>query len=114
MDRLFGDWRFALLWVIGISAMTAAYFSDGTVRDQQLAKSPARPAPAAVQLKPGPLAIGPAEDKSPGFGEPVMDTTPFDPNPADPAQSPSAAPKAAAGSVVPAAEEASAPATAAP
>jgi hypothetical protein len=109
MNRLFRDWRFALLWVIGISAMTAAYFSDGTIRDQQLAKSPASPAPAAVQLKPGPSAIGPAEDKSPGFGEPVMDTTPFDPNPADPEQSP-----AAAGSVVPAAEEASAPATAAP
>ena len=86
MDRLFRDWRFALLWVIGISAMAAAFFARGGGNEQASA-AVVPPVPAmATQAQQGELPRQ-AEEDSIKFGEPLMDTTPFDPNPPEPKQS---------------------------
>lgn len=105
MDRLFRDWRFALLWVVGISALAAAYFAQGGGHEQLLATP--QPEAAATGLAPGgsqrhvvgPAAVAEGGEEQSNFGEPVMDTTGFEPSPAEPAE--------AAG---PAAQEPNAPA----
>jgi len=91
---LFRDWRFALLWAIGLTAGVAAFFAEGGGHED-LAKSAAEiraarqvtdssaPAPAPVTAPaeaPAPVA---EEDEGPGFGEPLADTTPLDPTPPD-------------------------------
>jgi hypothetical protein len=98
MDRLFRDWRFALLWVVGISALAAAFFARGGGHEELLAKpqpeaSATAPAPAA---SPAPVAApaADAEDEQEKFGEPVMDTTGFEPSPPEPDESASASPQA--------------------
>lgn len=101
MDRLFRDWRFALLWVVGISALATAFFARGGGHEELLAKpqpeasaiapaAPASPAPAAAP-------VADAEDEQAAFGEPVMDTTGFEPSPPEPDESASASPKATSG-----------------
>jgi len=101
MDRLFRDWRFALLWVIGISALAAAYFAQGGGHEQLLASpqpevattapaSAADPKPAAA---PAPAADGGEEQAN--FGDPVMDTTGFEPSPPEPQESASPTAQAA-------------------
>jgi hypothetical protein len=58
MDRLFRDWRFALLWVIGISALAAAFFAKGGGHEDLLAQpqaaGPAASSPALAS--PAPIA----------------------------------------------------------
>lgn len=106
MNRLFRDWRFALLWVVGISALATAFFAKGGGHEQLLASpqptaSVAAPVPSASPAPPpAPAADGGEEQDK--FGEPVMDTTGFEPSPAEPDESASAAPQAAS---TPAAEE---------
>lgn len=119
MGRLFRDWRYALLWVLGISALAAAYASDsGSYNKSQLAGAPATAAMAKPGLTPPKPAKGQEdgsnEEQAPGFGEPVMDTTPFDPNPIEPAPTPSATASAPAAAASPAEAAASASAPAAP
>lgn len=121
MGRLFRDWRFALLWVVGISAMATAFVADRNDQDQSLVRAHAQePMPAstgaamaALQSSPAAVETEPDEEATDKFGAPVMDTTPFDPNPVAPGQTPSAAPAdPAVASTAPAAP-ASAPAPAA-
>jgi hypothetical protein len=99
MGRLFRDWRFALFWVVGISFMASAFVSDNDGYEQSLARLRAQapiPANAAVaratsQPHPAPAKSEPAEELA-KFGEPLMDTAPFDPNPLEPAPAASAVP----------------------
>lgn len=102
MTRLFRDWRVALLWVIGISTLAAAYFSQGSGPQDLLT----RPAPAAPGAAPAVSPAAPAspavrvdanEEEGGNFGDPVLDTTPFDPSPPEPAAaaSPAAGPAGA-------------------
>lgn len=120
MDRLFRDWRYALLWVIGITTIATAYFAKGGGHEDLLAQSSGQPAtrsqqvPAAAQGHPQGAAAAPIDDKAPQFGEPVLDTTPFDPNPVEAGPAPSAAPSAAAGGSAMAASPSSEPAPPAP
>lgn len=97
MDRLFRDWRFALLWVVGISALATAFFARGGGHEQLLAtpqpEAPApAPAPAENPTPPAAPPIDPAEEQE-KFGEPVMDTTGFEPSPSEPEESASASPQ---------------------
>lgn len=96
MDRLFRDLRFALLWVVGISALAAAYFAEGG--GQELLQSPPQPESQATD----PASAGrsnPAEAAAPvaegeeqqAYGEPVMDTTGVEPSPPEPGESASPA-----------------------
>lgn len=112
MDRLFRDWRYALLWVIGISAIATAYFAEGGGHEQlQAQQQPAAVAPPPAAVRPAPSAAPAPQDgdESTQFGEPIMDTTGFDPNPAEPG--PAASPQNPGAAAAP--EEASAPAPAA-
>jgi hypothetical protein len=89
---LFRDWRFALLWAIGLTAGVAAFFAEGGGHED-LARSAAE-IKAARQVTDGsasaPVAA-PAqasapvaeEDEGLSFGEPLADTTPLDPTPPD-------------------------------
>ena len=82
MDRLFRDWRFALMWAIGIGALAAAYASDYGAVPQVVSKPPVQ-AQIPVRPKLGAAAqSAPLEDKASGFDEPVTDTAPLDPGPA--------------------------------
>lgn len=95
MDRLFRDWRFALLWVIGISALAAAFFAEGGGHEDMMANQPpAAPSaaqPVAASPAPGPAPTAPLNEKTPSYGEPVLDTTPFEPSPVEPQDAASAA-----------------------
>jgi hypothetical protein len=92
MQRLlFRDWRFALLWAIGLAASAAAFVSQGGGHEE-LAKSAreikaSRQAAEDAAADPAPAASGDVtvieEDEGPGFGEPQLDTTPLDPTPKD-------------------------------
>lgn len=121
MDRLFRDWRYALLWVIGISAMATAYFAEGggyeDLQARSAAQSPPGAPPAAVRASSqpsGPNAVA-LDEKAPRFGDPVLDTTPFDPNPVEAGAKPVAVPVSGpADSSPPAAAPASEPAPVAP
>lgn len=82
MDRLFRDWRHALLWVIGISAIATAFLARGGRHEELQAKpqpTAASPAPAAAPVKQD------SED-SPSLEDPLLDPTGFDPNPPEPSQ----------------------------
>lgn len=98
MTRLFRDWRFALLWVVGIAAVAASYVAD-------------RPGPAALAEAPTPTVPHPQVSAAPAppqpheqleaeeevaFGDPMAEPTGFDPNPADPDASQTASPPAPA------------------
>lgn len=101
MDRLFRDWRYALLWVLGISAMATAFFAEGGGHEDLRAGTAVQPPPRmttvaspAPDIRPEAGAVAP-DDKAPRFGEPMLDTTPFDPNPVEPGVKPAATPAAA-------------------
>ena len=92
---LFRDWRFALLWAIGLTASVAAFFSQGGGHEE-LAKSTreieaARQAQDETSANPAPDAATTAtaieEDEGPAFGDPQLDTTPLDPTPKEEAPS---------------------------
>lgn len=107
MGRLFRDWRYALLWVLGITALAVAYAADSdSYQKSQVASAPATLAMAAPSLPaPKPAKApekAPDQESGPGFGEPVMDTVPFDPNPVEPAPSPSVSASAPAAAASPA------------
>lgn len=101
MDRLFRDWRFALLWAVGISALAAAYFAQGGGHEDLLASpqteaAATAPAPAA-NSPPVAAPVADSGEEQANFGEPVMDTTGFEPNPSEPDDSASASPQAGSG-----------------
>lgn len=95
---LFRDWRFALLWAIGLTASAAAFVSAGGGHEE-LAEGAeeiraSRQGDGAMTVPPEPAAAAapdPAvqsvpvaeEDEGPRFGEPQLDTTPLDPTPQD-------------------------------
>ena len=95
MDRLFRDWRFALVWVIGISALAAAFFAECGGHEDMLAQpqaaGPAASSPALASPAPIATPTKPADERTLQFGEPVMDTTPFEPSPVEPEDAASAA-----------------------
>jgi hypothetical protein len=92
MQRLlFRDWRFALLWAIGLTASVAAFFSQGgghedlARRTDEIKASRQAMEQSAGEAQPQP-AVEPTvieEDEGPSFGEPQLDTTPLDPTPKD-------------------------------
>lgn len=107
MERLFRDWRFALLWVVGISALAAAYFAKGGANEQLAALKPpeAQATPSASASAPSPAATAAAAadgEEQQAFGEPVMDPAGIDPSPPEPGE---AASPAAQGASAPAPEE---------
>lgn len=95
MDRLFRDWRYALLWVVGISALAAAYFARGGGHEDLMAQPqaavPTSQPVAGSSPAPAPAPAADAGEEATKFGEPVMDTTPFEPSPAEPNEAASAA-----------------------
>jgi hypothetical protein len=85
---LFSNWKFALLWAIGISASVAAFFADGggheqlEVSAQQIRDKRSNPyredAEAAEPINaPAPAASAASasedEDEEPAFDEPALD-----------------------------------------
>jgi hypothetical protein len=83
---LFSSWKFALLWVIGISASVAAFFADGggheqlEVSAQQIREkrsNPDREDVKTAQPAPQPTAaaspVAELEPEEPAFGEPMAD-----------------------------------------
>lgn len=92
MQRLlFRDWRFALLWAIGLTASVAAFFSQGgghedlAKRTEEIKSSRQAAEQAAGEAGSQPAAEPTVieEDEGPNFGEPQLDTTPLDPTPLD-------------------------------
>ncbi|MCZ8322005.1 MAG: hypothetical protein ACK442_14640 [Novosphingobium sp.] len=87
---LFRDWRFALLWAIGLTASVAAFFSEGGGHEQlsqQTEQIRAERAGQADAASTGLAANGAAamsapadqEEAEPQFGEPMLDARPLDP-----------------------------------
>jgi hypothetical protein len=85
---LFSNWKFALLWAIGISASVAAFFADGggheqlEVSAQQIREKRSNPDRQDAQAEepvaapaPAPSAVPASEeeDEEPAFGEPSLD-----------------------------------------
>jgi hypothetical protein len=83
---LFNSWKIALLWVIGISASVAAFFSDGggheqleasTVQIREKRGNVHRQETTAAEPveQPAPAATPSEEDEpdEPAFGEPMVD-----------------------------------------
>lgn len=86
MTRLFRDWRFALMVVLGIAAMAASYAAQEPSNPDPLPQAPVAQPP---QPKPSPRAMAsspstePDVERETSFGEPVLDPSGFDPNPPD-------------------------------
>lgn len=91
MQRLlFRDWRFALLWAIGLTFSVAAFFSEGGGHEQleqqadqiranratqaEMLNGPVNPESATGAMEPGS-----ENEMEHQFGDPVADTAPLDP-----------------------------------
>lgn len=81
---LFTNWKFALLWAIGISASVAAFFADGGGHEQleasaqQIREKRSNPYRKDAEPEVQPAAVAPApapeaEPEEPAFGEPMSD-----------------------------------------
>jgi hypothetical protein len=92
---LFRDWRFALLWAIGISASVAAFFADGGGQERLAANAQEIREKRGAAHRQGaneaqPIAGAPESEEEPAepaFGEPMSDPNVDDearPKPAKP------------------------------
>lgn len=116
MGRLFRDWRFALMWAIGIGALAAAYASDYGGEEQEVIKPPVKAQTPARPKLPTTAQSAPLDDKAVEFDEPATDAAPLDPGSAvEPSQAPAPpAPDAPAAVATAGAAQTSEPAPAAP